>query len=99
MPRARIATGEQGGEPVTRVILHRVRTPAFRNRAGTVRRIIPDDGRVAGIRGAFQGTLAAETQGERRDSTEKEGTPMPLGLTMEEIQLMIAEAPETTPAI
>jgi len=30
---------------------------------------------------------------------EKEGTSMPLGLTMEEIQLTIAEAMETTPDI
>jgi hypothetical protein len=47
----------------------------------------------------FRGTLCGDASGERRDSGEGEETRVPLGLTMEEIQLLIAEAAETTPDI
>jgi hypothetical protein len=45
-----------------------------------------------------RGELRAAS-GERRDGGEGEETGVPLGLTMDEIQLLIAEAAETTPDI
>jgi hypothetical protein len=54
---------------------------------------------VAGVSVTFRGTLCSDASGERRDGGEGEETRVPLGLTMEEIQLMIAEAAETTPDI